>query len=415
MEIKKKLINDAVEIGLKGKIDAYWSDHLSRAIAEVIHEGNYKIRLNMAEVTYISSMGIRVLLKYHNELASLKGALIIPSVSAQVNRVLEISGFQSLLSIGETAEAVSFGDPASKNRIGLENARFDIFEYPKSDSLVCSVIGNPEPLKRGRFSKKDSKILTFPESTFAIGLGALGNDFEECSLRFGEFLAVAGSAVYLPTDGTNVPDYLIARGNAIPEMNVFYCLLCDGAFTNMVRFESKEHSRSLTVTEIANTCLKIADAELAGIVMIAESAGLTGAYLKRSPITHDSDSHPLEYPEIRDWLSFTYEHSYNHCSCIVAGIAANSEFEDLNPLLRSLGSPHFPIGHFHASVFSYRPLIKGEIDLKTTVSSLFESESPLGVLHLLNDDRDMVGTGQSEFFRGACWVAPVSEIKVERS
>jgi len=414
MEITKEEINDALEIDIKGRIDAYWSDHLSRTITEVIHEGTYKIRLNLADATYISSDGILVLLKYQNQLDTLGGSLIITNVSEGVKKVLEISGFQSLLSVGETTEAIDFDKRASKNRIEFQNTIFEIFEYSKTNSLVCSVIGSPEPLKSGKFTKKDSKLLTFPESTFAIGLGALGNNFEECSLRFGEFLAVAGSAAYLPTDGTNVPDYLIAKGTSIPEMNVLYCLLCDGAFSNMVRFDSKTHSSSLTLTDIVNTCLKIANSELAGIVMIAESAGLTGTYLRRSPIIQDPDSHPLEYPEIRDWLSFTYESSYNHCSCVVAGIAAKSEVQDLNPMLRSLGNSRYPIGHFHSTVFSFRPLTKGEIDLRTSVSTLFESESTLAVLHLLNDDRDIVGTGQSEFFRGACWVSPVSKIKLDR-
>ena len=38
--------------------------------------------------------------------------------------------------------------------------------------------------------------------------------------------------------------------------------------------------------------------------------------------------------------------------------------------------------------------------------NLFETESLLGVLHLLNDTREVVGIGQSEFIRGACWAGP---------
>jgi hypothetical protein len=66
-------------------------------------------------------------------------------------------------------------------------------------------------------------------------------------------------------------------------------------------------------------------------------------------------------------------------------------------------------------VFSYRPLKKGEIDLKTTVATLFEAETLQAVLHLLNDDREVVGMGQSEFVRGACWIGPIYEISVERN
>ena len=84
-------------------------------------------------------------------------------------------------------------------------------------------------------------------------------------------------------------------------------------------------------------------------------------------------------------------------------------------MLRPLGSAAWPAGHFHAAAFSYRPLQKGRIDLDSTVTTLFEAETLQGILHLLNDDRAIVGTGQSEFVRGACWMAPITEIVVTRT
>jgi hypothetical protein len=48
------------------------------------------------------------------------------------------------------------------------------------------------------------------------------------------------------------------------------------------------------------------------------------------------------------------------------------------------------------------------------VSTLFEAETLQGVLHLLSDSRDIVGVGDSEFVRGACWVAPITEIVADR-
>ncbi len=62
---------------------------------------------------------------------------------------------------------------------------------------------------------------------------------------------------------------------------------------------------------------------------------------------------------------------------------------------------HFPIVR----------LQKGSIDLKTTVTTLFETETLQGVLHLLTDDRVAAGPQQSEFVRGACWIGAASEIR----
>jgi hypothetical protein len=65
-------------------------------------------------------------------------------------------------------------------------------------------------------------------------------------------------------------------------------------------------------------------------------------------------------------------------------------------------------GHFHAAAFPYRPLRKGKVDLVHTVQPLFESEQVLGLLHLLNDWRELSGAGESRFLRGACWCAPLT-------
>ena len=144
----------------------------------------------------------------------------------------------------------------------------------------------------------------------------------------------------------------------------------------MIRFETKKETHAITLTKIVDACLKIANTEATGIVMVAESAGLMGAALRQSPALHTSDASLFEHPGIQDWL----------------------------------GKEPLPAGHFHTAVFSYRPLKKGEMDLKTTVSTLFESETLQAVLHLLNDDREIAGAGQSEFVRGACWVGPISEV-----
>ena len=64
-------------------------------------------------------------------------------------------------------------------------------------------------------------------------------------------------------------------------------------------------------------------------------------------------------------------------------------------------------GHFHAAAFPFHPFKKGRLELKDTVRTLFEAGGLLGLLHLLHDDRDIAGVGESEFTRGACWVAPL--------
>lgn len=410
MEITRQEFSDHIELHVKGRLDAYWADHLASALTNAIQDGMYHIRLNFSAVTFLSSGGIRILLKFYKQLKGIHGSLAVCCPSEQVKMVLELAGFNALLFSESASRVIPPHESPQIKKMEREQAVFEIYEYTSGGSLTCRAIGNPALLLNSNFCDENTSVVKFPESACSLGLGAPGDAFEDCRERFGEFLSVAGAAAYLPTDGTNIPDYLIASGAFIPELKVLYALHSEGSFAHMASFESKKAKGGTTLSGIVNTCLDIAKTNMAGIVMVAESAGLMGAALRRSPVSQVSEATPLEYPEIQDWLSFSAEKAYTRCLALVAGIATRTENPLLTPFLRHLGRETMPMGHFHAVVFSYRPLKKGKIDLKATVSTLFESESIQALLHLIYDDREVEGSGQSEFIRGACWFSPVAEI-----
>jgi hypothetical protein len=59
-------------------------------------------------------------------------------------------------------------------------------------------------------------------------------------------------------------------------------------------------------------------------------------------------------------------------------------------------------GHLHAVVFPHRPIKHGTADLAAVVADLAASE-PAAVVHLIADDRPVLGSGVSELVRGAVW------------
>jgi hypothetical protein len=163
--------------------------------------------------------------------------------------------------------------------------------------------------------------------------------------------------------------------------------------------------------------LEQARADTAGIVIVAEAAGLIGTRLRRSPAGSNGDSGlSFKHPEIRQWFSFAAEHIFPHSLVVVAGVASRGALQGegaaLAPLLRPLGQGSELRGHFHAAVFSYRPLKKRRLNLQETVSNLFNDEELQVVLHLLNDDRAISGSGESQFVAGACWVGPIAQVAV---
>jgi len=406
MEIRKQRIGDVLELEIQGRLDGYWADHLSQSLDDVVREGTRNLRLNLSGVSYLSSAGIRVLVRAHKQLSAIQGSLSVSAPSEAVRSILELTGLMDLL-----VPAVTPGLKAESSGARIlekENIRFEVISLTPEARLSCQVIGDPAQLLGGGFREEDCRTVAFSKSSFGLGLGAFGSSFADCAGRFGEFLAVGGAVTYLPADGTNVPDYMLAAGNFIPRIEVLYSILCEGDFQIVAHFERKDTGSAAKLSEIVEGCLEIAEAEALGIVMIAESAGLIGTALRRSPALRDSGNALFAFPQVRDWLSFAAEPVYTHALTLVVGVVARTAPQRLVPLLRPLGQSALA-AHFHAAVFSYRPVKKRELDSQAATASLFEVEAPQALLHLLSDNREITGAGESQFVRGTCWMGPISD------
>lgn len=407
MEIATQQLADALEVTVKGRLDNYWGEHLQRNLEELIRGGAHHLRLNFAGVSYLSSAGVGLLVRFYRQLKAIGGSFVIITPSHQVKLVIDLCHLSPLL-LSQQPAAPPPVSQAEPRRFTTSAASFELIERSATRTLTCEVIGDPALLKSSGFGPQDCRTVRFPASTFGFGLGAFGTSFEDARARFGEFLAVEGSAAYLPTDGTNVPDFMISRGDLVPELNTLYGLRCEGDFSYLLRFEVSTPADAISLADIVGTALEVSGSPTIGLVMLAESGGLVGASLRRSPAP---ESASFQYPDIRTWLSFSTERLFARSLALVTGVASSARSGRVASLLRPLGAHPGRFGHFHAAAFSYRPLHKGEIDLKSTVTALFESENLQGVLHLLTDHRQSAGPQQSEFTRGACWISALSGVQ----
>ena len=430
MEINKRYSQDTVELSVVGRLDGYWSDHLASALDEEIRHGRHHVLLDLSEVVFLSSAGIGVLIKSHNDLDSIQGSLSIWKASERVRKVLEICGLdQLLLSKADVTEAVATDErvqpsivPERVQKIERDGTIFEVYQLESGAGLTCRILGDPSLLEGCRFGKENCASMDFPDSGFALGLGALGENFDECRSRFGEFIAVSGAVAYQPTDGTNVPDFLVAAGKSLSHVQICYGITCEaltaGPFSTLLRFQANQETGPVTLSELVDSCLEISGSTELGIVMVAEAAGLVGAALRRSPTQASHEPGPFEFPQVRKWLSFAAERAHTRSMTLVAGVALRDGSGVMAPVVRPLNSSQETSagsinGHFHAAAFSYHPLQNGKIDLKATVKKLFAEQELEDVLHLLGDDRLIAGAGESEFIRGACWIGPIREIATE--
>jgi hypothetical protein len=270
--------------------------------------------------------------------------------------------------------------------------------------------GRPEALATGTLTAKESQSLRCATDVLAVGLGAFGNGPEDTQGRFGESLAVGGVAVTLPTDGSSMPDYQLTEGELVPELQLLYGLTARGAFSRLWRFEAGRSPRGVVgLGELVESVLEDLQCPAAGFAILAESASVVGAMLQRSPALAAGAS-AFPFPAVREWLTFTTERTDERNLVLIAGMAERSPQPDVSVCLRPIGPGTGAQGHFHAAVFPYRPLPKGRLDLREAVAQLLGTESARTVMHLLADERQFEGVGQTDLMRGACWAGPLRSL-----
>ncbi|HTS28853.1 MAG TPA: STAS domain-containing protein [Bryobacteraceae bacterium] len=86
-------------LALQGYLDAHTAPQFEKAIEEEIQGGRYRIVVNCAGLTYISSAGLGVFMSFIEDVRAANGDIKICSVTDNVYQVFEILGFPTLFDI----------------------------------------------------------------------------------------------------------------------------------------------------------------------------------------------------------------------------------------------------------------------------------------------------------------------------
>ncbi|MDD5272821.1 MAG: STAS domain-containing protein, partial [Methylovulum sp.] len=389
MEITTQLEGDEMHIALQGRLDAAWSQSVNKALQDIIHDGAHHIALDLAQVNYLSSAGIRVLVLLVKNLKAIGGTLRLIAPSPAVSEVLQLVGFTQLLD-SPSLTAGTIHKPAAKparpcQQLQLAGYGFSVYTLDEAALQQGVVIGSAQPLTQS------AQTLTLSEDSWVIGLGNLG-EAHNAGLA-GELLAVAGLAVSLPGNDPEHPDWLQQEGGLRPKVSVLHGLQASGPFRYLVRFGETPATPPLRLGELAQAALELCASDTVAWVLIAETAHLIGAALQVPPEPSDTDF--FGFPDIRDRLLFTAEPAYAEETCLIVGVVARNPALPLATQLRPNSEDSGLFMHVHAVVVPFKPVRKGFIGLSESLEQLMDAQTLRGVLHLLNDDREGIGAGES--------------------
>ena len=98
MEIRKEKNGNALILHLSGKLAIKEAQVLDQVVRTEL-SGITDLTLDMTEVPYISSAGLRVLIIAQNMMDEVGGTLTITHVSEMVGSVLQLTGFSDFMRI----------------------------------------------------------------------------------------------------------------------------------------------------------------------------------------------------------------------------------------------------------------------------------------------------------------------------
>ncbi len=104
MNITERSENGITLFTLRGRIDTQGAVDLDLTLQAAVAEGKHKMVLDMAEVRYISSAGLRTLADVLTKNREADGDLKLVALDRKVLRVFRIIGFDKFFSIYDTLE-----------------------------------------------------------------------------------------------------------------------------------------------------------------------------------------------------------------------------------------------------------------------------------------------------------------------
>ena len=97
MEINKTFKDKSCKIELSGRLDTITSPQLEEVV-EGLPADVEELILDLKELDYVSSAGLRVFLNAQKKMAD-KGKMILRNVNDEIMEVLDMTGFTQILSI----------------------------------------------------------------------------------------------------------------------------------------------------------------------------------------------------------------------------------------------------------------------------------------------------------------------------
>ena len=388
MKITPDTTDERVLLSLEGRLDASWSDTVAAALEEAIRSGRPRIELDLAAVSFISSVGIGVIVRASGRLRAVKGVLAITAASDPVREMLRIAKLDFLVHAS-----------AAPPKASHAATRFGSGWSGEFEALAPAG-------ERARLEFVRAATVTLDAGTLALGHFALAGSADDARGHFGEGLAMGGTVAVAPASAPR-PDCLASSPDGRkPDRFVSFiardAIVVRGRPALQGTFERTPVDR-LPLRGLAQALCDAAGSAVA-FAAIGECDGALGAWARVSPDAWTRPVSQMSPDEMRAHLRFAGDPMHAGESLAVVAVACPRSLADTIPpdVASSLADSGPLLLHAHAAVVSYRPVPRSTRDILATGALL--AEQPLrAVMHALHVDESGGSSVETAFVRGSFW------------
>lgn len=102
--MRQELANGAVCIAPEGRLDTFTVPAFEAALSEQLDSGRLRLIVSLANVTYVSSSGLRALLSARRRAREAGGDVVLSGLAPRVREIFEMVGFVGLFGIYASVE-----------------------------------------------------------------------------------------------------------------------------------------------------------------------------------------------------------------------------------------------------------------------------------------------------------------------
>ena len=287
LEVHIDTREETTVVKLSGRLDVNGAVLLERRLGEMPGRSPDLI-LDLGEVDFVSSAGIRVLTQLLKESAAREGSVVLSGMKPAVRNILEITGMLGFFAVVDSQEkaALRLRDRRrlahSRRRVTIGEIHYDT--TTDADADCAFQLWSPEPSQQGTLPLFRA---TLQELNLAFGLGGLGSDAADASHALGEFLCTGTFVAVVPTGSGGLADCLIPREEATTDIFVARAVGFSGKPRVRARLMSPD---TVTLGRLVNDAFSLAEApgetppNILGLAIHTGPAVVSGGFYADEPV-----------------------------------------------------------------------------------------------------------------------------------